>query len=105
MKEIEKGRDGQKIGDIIHIMVVQDIPMINIKIKIVLVESIKIIAEEINIQVIKITNLEIVRYLNAIKTKVLLVLHPAQIHQVQDQVHIQVKKRKNHKKILIFHQI
>ena len=104
MKEIEKRKDGQRIEDIIHIMAVQDILMINIKIKITHVENIKIIIEEINIQIIKTTNLEIVHYQSAIKTKVLLVLHPVQIHLVQDQVRIQMK-RKGHKKILIFHQI
>ena len=106
MKETEKGKDVPKIGNIILIMVVQDIPMINIKTKTVHEENIKIIIiEVINIQNIKIINLEIVLYLREIRTKVLLVHHPILNHPIQNQVHIQVKKKKTHKKILIFHKI
>ena len=79
MKEI-----GKEITKIESIMVIQNIHLINIEKKIMVVLSIEIIlVEVINIQNIKMVNQDIILLLNIIKSKVLQVhLHQIQKHQM-----------------------
>ena len=79
MKEI-----GKEITKIESIMVIQNIHLINIEKKIMVVLSIEIIlVEVINIQNIKMENQDIILLLNIIKLKVLQVhLHPILKHQM-----------------------
>ena len=81
MKEKGKGKEIPKTGSI---MVTQNIHLINIEKKIMVVLSIEIIlVEVINIQNIKMENQDIILLLNIIKLKVLQVhLHPILKHQM-----------------------
>jgi len=95
MNEIEKKKD-------IIIMVIRDIQMINIKSEIEVIEIIEIIIVEVrDIRNIKMQDQVIVHHQNIISKDHLRILLHTLALRIQKKVHIQVRKKKILKKIII----